>query len=95
MVATRLGVGGVPGQCRRRATSANSWWISPAAPCCRWQQRFDVKPVVSASRGKIDNAYVIKVVGTDRWRALFDLQAEERQLAPGAICACSSCRRVG
>jgi glucans biosynthesis protein len=40
------------------------------------RQRYDVKPVVTASRGKIDNAYVIKVVGTDRWRALFDLQAE-------------------
>ena len=32
--------------------------------------------MVSASRGKIDNAYVIKVMGTDRWRALFDLAAE-------------------
>jgi len=40
------------------------------------QQRFDVTPVATASRGKIDNAYVVKVVGTDRWRALFDLQVE-------------------
>jgi len=40
------------------------------------RQRYDIKPVVTASRGKIDNAYVVKVVGTDRWRALFDLQAE-------------------
>jgi glucans biosynthesis protein len=40
------------------------------------KQRFDVTPVVSASRGKVDNAYVVKVVGTDRWRALFDLQAD-------------------
>jgi len=32
-----------------------------------------VTPVVSASQGLIDNAYVIKVVGTDKWRALFDL----------------------
>ncbi len=31
---------------------------------------------MSTSRGKIDNAYVIKVVGTDLWRALFDLQVE-------------------
>jgi len=35
--------------------------------------------VVTASRGKIDNAYVIKVVGTERWRALFDLQVEGAQ----------------
>jgi glucans biosynthesis protein len=40
-------------------------------------QRFDVKPVVSASRGTTDNSYAIKVVGTDRWRAFFDLQAED------------------
>ena len=33
-------------------------------------------PVVTASRGKVDNAYVVKVVGTDRWRASFDLQVE-------------------
>ena len=39
------------------------------------QQRYDVKPVINASSGKTDNAYVIKVVGTDRWRALFDLHA--------------------
>ena len=59
-----------------RATSTNSWSISPAEPLMQMQQRFDVTPVVSASRGKIDNAYVIKVVGTDRWRALFDLQLD-------------------
>ncbi len=40
------------------------------------EQRFDVTPVVSHSRGRIDNAYVVKVVGTDRWRALFDLTTE-------------------
>jgi glucans biosynthesis protein len=39
-------------------------------------QRFDVTPVVSTSRGKVDNAYVIKVVGTDKWRALFDLSPD-------------------
>jgi glucans biosynthesis protein len=27
------------------------------------------------SRGKVSNGYVIKVVGTERWRALFDLAA--------------------
>jgi glucans biosynthesis protein len=38
--------------------------------------RFDIKPIVTASRGKIDNTYSIKVVGTDRWRAFFDLSAD-------------------
>ncbi|MCP5412738.1 MAG: hypothetical protein H6924_11560 [Alphaproteobacteria bacterium] len=37
-------------------------------------QRYDVKPVIDASRGTVDGAYVIKVVGTALWRALFDLQ---------------------
>jgi glucans biosynthesis protein len=40
------------------------------------EARFDITPVVSHSRGRIDNAYVIKVVGTERWRALFDLTTE-------------------
>ena len=37
--------------------------------------RYDVTPVVSASRGSVEKPYVIKVVGTDRWRAVFDLDA--------------------
>jgi glucans biosynthesis protein len=45
-------------------------------PLAELKQRFDIKPMVDTSRGKIDNAYVIKVVGTDLWRALFDLQVE-------------------
>jgi len=40
------------------------------------KQRYDVTPVVSASRGEVDNAYVVKVVGTDHWRALFDLNLD-------------------
>ncbi len=32
--------------------------------------------MVTVSDGTIDKAYVIKVVSTDRWRALFDLRAE-------------------
>ncbi|MGH6828225.1 MAG: glucan biosynthesis protein [Rhizomicrobium sp.] len=36
-------------------------------------QRFDVTPVITNSAGQIEGAYVIKVVGTDRWRSLFDL----------------------
>lgn len=39
-------------------------------------QRFDVSAVVSASRGEVSGAYALKVVGTRRWRALFDLHAD-------------------
>jgi glucans biosynthesis protein len=78
-VATRLGRGGIPG--------ANPWPRDKfkfvvdftGGPLMQMQQRYDVTPVVTASRGKIDNAHVIKVVGTDRWRALFDLQVEGAQ----------------
>jgi glucans biosynthesis protein len=79
VVATRLGRGGIPG--------ANPWPRDKfkfvvdftGGPLMQMQQRYDVTPVVTASRGKIDNAYVIKVVGTDRWRALLDLQVEGAQ----------------
>ena len=29
--------------------------------------------MINLSAGKPENAYVIKVVGTDRWRSLFDV----------------------
>jgi len=75
-VATRLGRGGIPG--------ANPWPRDKhkfvvdftGGALMQMKQRYDVKPMVTASRGSIDNAYVVKVVGTDRWRALFDLQVE-------------------
>lgn len=76
VVATRLGVGGVPGQIPMPSDKRKFVVDFTGGPLMQMQQRFDVKPMVSASRGKIDNSYVIKVVGTDRWRAFFDLQAE-------------------
>ena len=74
VVATRLGRGGIPG--------ANPWPRDKTkfvvdftgGPLTALAQRYDIEPVIGTSRGKIDGAYVIKVVGTDRWRALFDLQ---------------------
>jgi glucans biosynthesis protein len=74
VVATRLGRGGIPG--------ANPWPRDTTkfvvdftgGPLAAMAQRYDVSAVVSASRGTVSGAYVIKVVGTDRWRALFDLR---------------------
>jgi glucans biosynthesis protein len=40
------------------------------------EQRYDLDVVVDASRGTIENPYALKVVGTDRWRAVFDLLAD-------------------
>lgn len=75
VVATRLGVGGIPGQIPAPRDKRKFVVDFTGGPLMQMQQRYDVKPVVSASRGTIDNSYVIKVVGTDRWRAFFDLDA--------------------
>jgi glucans biosynthesis protein len=69
-------VGGVPGQIPVPRDKRKFVVDFTGGPLMQMQQRFDIKPVVSTSRGKIDDSYVIKVVGTDRWRAFFDLQAE-------------------
>ena len=37
------------------------------------EQRYDLKVDLWTSHGGFDNPYVIKVVGTNRWRAVFDL----------------------
>jgi periplasmic glucans biosynthesis protein len=76
VVATRLGRGGVPGQIPWPRDKHKFVVDFTGGALTQMQQRFDVTPVTSTSRGKIDNGYVIKVVGTDRWRALFDLQLD-------------------
>jgi glucans biosynthesis protein len=76
VVATRLGIGGIPGQIPAPRDKRKFVVDFTGGPLMQMQQRYDVTPVVTASRGKINNAYVIKVVGTDRWRALFDLEME-------------------
>jgi glucans biosynthesis protein len=76
VVATRLGRGGIPGQNPWPRDKHKFVVDFTGGPLAQLQQRFDVTPVTNTSRGKIDNAYVIKVVGTDRWRALFDLQID-------------------
>jgi glucans biosynthesis protein len=75
-IATRLGRGGIPGQSPAPAGKQKFVIDFEGGPLAKMQPRYDVTPVATSSRGKIDNAYVIKVVGTDRWRALFDLTAD-------------------
>jgi glucans biosynthesis protein len=78
-VATRLGRGGIPG--------ANPWPRDKqkfvvdfsGGPLTQMPVRFDVTPMVTASRGNVEDAYALKVVGTDRWRAGFDLQIDGNQ----------------
>jgi glucans biosynthesis protein len=38
--------------------------------------RFDITPVITASSGAATGAYATKVVGINRWRALFDVAVD-------------------
>jgi periplasmic glucans biosynthesis protein len=76
VVATRLGRGGIPGQNPWPRDKHKFVVDFTGGPLAQMPQRFDITPVASTSRGTIDNGHVIKVVGTDRWRALFDLQLD-------------------
>jgi glucans biosynthesis protein len=78
VVSTRLGRGGVPGAGPPPANTRKFVIDFEGGPLSQMEARFDVMPVVSLSRGKIDKPYVIKVVGTNRWRAVFDVVAEGR-----------------
>jgi periplasmic glucans biosynthesis protein len=75
VVATRIGRGGIPGT----APPKNQWKFVidfEGGPLAQMAPRYDITPVVTLSRGKIERPYVIKVVGTDRWRAFFDVSAD-------------------
>jgi glucans biosynthesis protein len=76
VVATRIGRGGVPG--KPAPTDKDSWKFVidfAGGPLTGMAPRYDITPVVNISRGKISNPYVIKIVGTERWRAAFDVYA--------------------
>jgi glucans biosynthesis protein len=74
VVATRSGAGGVPGRHSPEDVHKRKIVIDfRGGKLASMAQRFDVTPDVTISHGTVDNAYVIKVVGTDRWRALFDV----------------------
>jgi len=82
VTATRIGRGGVPGH--PSPEDKDSWKFVidfVGGPLSKMAPRFDIEPVVTTSRGKIGKAYVIKIVGTDRWRALFDIRGLGKQPA--------------
>ena len=75
VVATRLGRGGVPGQ--PRPANRKKFVIDFAGgPLAGLEQRYDVETVVTASRGVVSNDYALRIVGSDRWRAFFDLEVD-------------------
>ena len=36
--------------------------------------------MISTSGGRIEDAYALRVVGTDRWRLIFDVYPEEAEI---------------
>jgi glucans biosynthesis protein len=77
VVATRIGRGGVPGQ----PVPPNRWKFVidfAGGPLATMAPRYDVKPVLTLSQGEVHTPYVVKVVGTDRWRAFFDVALQDR-----------------
>ena len=69
-----LGRGGVPGQPRPEDAGTIKFVIDfEGGALAQLAQRFDVEAVVSGDHLKVEHPYVIKVVGTPRWRAVFDV----------------------
>ncbi len=71
VVATRTGRGGVAGgapepDSHKFVIDFEGGALSSMLP------RYDIVPVVTLSRGSASNGHVIKIVGTNRWRAAFD-----------------------
>jgi glucans biosynthesis protein len=80
VVATRIGAGGVPGQPRpkNKAKIVVDFEGGPIATLPEIA-RGEMKFVVEARRGAIDNVYSHRVRGTRRWRAVFDLAPADRE----------------
>ncbi len=71
---TRIGRGGVPGQPRPKGVIKFAIDFGGGA-LAKLDTSKHVRPVVTTSRGRIINPYALKVVGTKKWRAVFDLRA--------------------
>lgn len=75
VVATRVGRGGDPG--KPHPPTMKRFVVDFAGgPLAKMQRRYDVEAVVTPSRGVVGTRYVVNVVGTHIWRALFDLDVK-------------------
>ncbi len=74
VVATRLGRPGRPGPLRAEEQRGRKLVVEfSGGPLAGMAQRFDLTLVATASRGTVANTHVLKILGTDRWRAELDL----------------------
>jgi glucans biosynthesis protein len=72
VVATRVGIGGVPGQ--PRPPGQKKFVVDFAGgPLDALKKADRVKPVVTLPRGQPVNPYALQIVGTRTWRAFFDV----------------------
>ena len=76
VVATRIGRAGIPGATEWPANARKFSLDFEGGALANMAVRFDIKPIVTASSGTANGAYVTKVVGTNRWRALFDVPVD-------------------
>jgi glucans biosynthesis protein len=78
IVATRIGMGGIPGQ--PRPPGVRKFAIDlEGGNFAGLDRQSGVEVEVEASRGKVSDAVAYPVVGTDRWRVTFDLDANGRE----------------
>lgn len=75
VVATRIGRPGIPASDTWDANARKFAIDFEGGDLAQMAVRFDVTPVVS-TQGKVSGAYVTKLVGTNRWRALFDVTVD-------------------
>lgn len=72
-VATRIGRGGQPGKPRPRGVYKFAVEFAGAALEPLWGDTVKASPVVTASSGAIQGAFIEPIPNTRRWRAIFDL----------------------
>lgn len=70
--ASRIGAGGVPGQARPQGV-VKFVVDFEGGEVAKYGREDGVEAVVSSSAGKVSGTYCLPVVGTNRWRAVFDL----------------------
>ncbi|HEY8428517.1 MAG TPA: glucan biosynthesis protein [Sandaracinaceae bacterium] len=75
VVATRMGRAGVPGR-PRPVDGVKIVLDLEGGALATLSRGSGVEPVVSASRGRVDNVHAWPIVGTSRWRATFDVTAD-------------------
>jgi glucans biosynthesis protein len=74
VVATRVGIGGIPGQSPHPVGRKKFVVDFAGGPLDALKRTDKVKPVVTLPRGQPINPYALQVVGTKTWRAFFDVQ---------------------